>query len=56
MTDGTAHYNESHYRISVYYDLAKVAVNRLAFSQRTDELESYGATAVAITPDGYVPQ
>ena len=26
MTDGTAKYNASHYRISVYYDLAKVAV------------------------------
>ena len=42
-------YNASHYRISVYYDLAKVAVNRLAFSQG-HELAPYGATAVAITP------
>src|SRR6185369_6815049 len=33
VTDGTTEYNSSHYRISVYYDLAKVAVNRLAFSQ-----------------------
>src|SRR5205823_13251679 len=33
VTDGTTKYNASHYRISVYYDLAKVAVNRLAFSQ-----------------------
>ena len=33
VTDGTRHYNESHYRISVFYDLAKVSVNRLAFSQ-----------------------
>jgi NAD(P)-dependent dehydrogenase (short-subunit alcohol dehydrogenase family) len=49
VTDGTAHYNASHYRISVYYDLAKTAVNRLAFSQG-HELEPYGATAVAITP------
>ena len=32
-----------------YYDLAKVAVNRLAFSQG-HELAPYGATAVAITP------
>ncbi len=38
-----------HYRISVFYDLAKVAVNRLAFSQG-HELAPYGATAVAITP------
>jgi NAD(P)-dependent dehydrogenase (short-subunit alcohol dehydrogenase family) len=49
MTDGTMRYNATHYRISVYYDLAKVAVNRLAFSQG-HELAPYGATAVAITP------
>lgn len=49
VTDGTMKYNASHYRISVYYDLAKVAVNRLAFSQG-HELAPYGATAVAITP------
>jgi NAD(P)-dependent dehydrogenase (short-subunit alcohol dehydrogenase family) len=49
VTDGTAYYNASHYRISVYYDLAKVAVNRLAFSQG-HELQPHGATAVAITP------
>ena len=49
VTDGTADYNASRYRISVFYDLAKVAVNRLAFSQG-HELEPYGATAVAITP------
>ena len=49
MTDGTTHYNASHYRISVFYDLAKVAVNRLAFSQG-HELADYGGTAVAITP------
>jgi NAD(P)-dependent dehydrogenase (short-subunit alcohol dehydrogenase family) len=49
VTDGTTKYNASHYRISVYYDLAKVAVNRLAYSQG-HELAPYGATAVAITP------
>ncbi|BAS10758.1 short chain dehydrogenase [Arthrobacter sp. Hiyo4] len=37
------------YRISVFYDLAKVAVNRLAFSQG-HELEPHGVTAIAITP------
>ena len=42
-------YNASHYRISVFYDLAKVAVNRLAFSQG-HELAPHGATAVAVTP------
>jgi NAD(P)-dependent dehydrogenase (short-subunit alcohol dehydrogenase family) len=49
VTDGTTHYNDSHYRISVFYDLAKVAVNRLAFSQG-HELAAHGAMAVAITP------
>ena len=49
MTDGTADYNASQYRINVFYDLAKVAVNRLAFSQG-HELAPHGATAVAITP------
>lgn len=49
VTDGTADHNMSRYRISVFYDLAKAAVNRLAFSQG-HELEPHGATAVAITP------
>lgn len=49
VTDGTTAYNASHYRISVFYDLAKVAVNRLAFSQG-HELAPFGGTAVAITP------
>jgi NAD(P)-dependent dehydrogenase (short-subunit alcohol dehydrogenase family) len=49
VTDGTTEYNASHYRLSVFYDLAKVAVNRLAFSQG-HELASHQATAVAITP------
>jgi NAD(P)-dependent dehydrogenase (short-subunit alcohol dehydrogenase family) len=49
VTDGTTKYNSEHYRISVYYDLAKVAVNRLAFSQG-HELAPYGATAVCVTP------
>ncbi len=47
VTDGTLEYNASHYRLSVFYDLAKVAVNRLAFSQG-HELKPHGATAVAI--------
>ncbi|GAA0902242.1 SDR family oxidoreductase [Virgisporangium aurantiacum] len=49
MTDGTTDHNASNYRISVFYDLVKVAVNRLAFSQG-HELARYGATAVALTP------
>jgi NAD(P)-dependent dehydrogenase (short-subunit alcohol dehydrogenase family) len=49
VTDGTTGYNAPRYRISVYYDLAKVAVNRLAFSQG-QELATHGGTAVAVTP------
>jgi NAD(P)-dependent dehydrogenase (short-subunit alcohol dehydrogenase family) len=49
VTDGTTEHNASQYRISVFYDLAKVAVNRLAFSQG-HELKPHGATAIAITP------
>jgi NAD(P)-dependent dehydrogenase (short-subunit alcohol dehydrogenase family) len=49
VTDGTAAYNASHYRLCAFYDLAKVAVNRLAFSFG-HELGPRGATAVAVTP------
>lgn len=49
VTDGTRDDNASRYRISTFYDLAKVAVNRLAFSAG-HELAPHGATAVAITP------
>jgi NAD(P)-dependent dehydrogenase (short-subunit alcohol dehydrogenase family) len=49
VTDGTREYNASHYRISAYYDLAKVSINRLAYSQG-HELESRGCTAVSLTP------
>ncbi|MBO4207787.1 SDR family oxidoreductase [Micromonospora echinofusca] len=47
--DGTTAYNDRNYRLSVFYDLAKVSVNRLAFSQAR-ELAPHGATAVALTP------
>src|SRR5688500_2988703 len=49
VTDGTFEYNATHYRLSVFYDLAKISVNRLAFSQG-HELKPHGATAVSITP------
>ena len=49
VTDGTAEYNATHYRLCVFYDLAKVAVNRLAFSLG-HEVGPRGATAVAVTP------
>ncbi|MFI7522380.1 SDR family oxidoreductase [Micromonospora globbae] len=47
--DGTTAYNDHNYRVSLFYDLAKVSVNRLAFSQ-AKELEPYGCTAVALSP------
>ena len=49
VTDGTADYNAEHYRINPFYDLAKVAVTRLAWAHAKD-LAPHGATAVAITP------
>ena len=49
MTDGTREYNAAHYRLSAFYDLAKSAVLRLAFSQ-AEELKAFGCTAVALTP------
>jgi NAD(P)-dependent dehydrogenase (short-subunit alcohol dehydrogenase family) len=49
VTDGTADYNAGHYRINPFYDLAKVAVNRMAWAHGQD-LQPRGAVAVAITP------
>ncbi|HSN35976.1 MAG TPA: SDR family oxidoreductase [Arthrobacter sp.] len=49
MTDGTREYNAEHYRVSVFYDLVKAAVLRLAYSQ-AEELRPHGCAAVALTP------
>jgi NAD(P)-dependent dehydrogenase (short-subunit alcohol dehydrogenase family) len=49
MTDGTDEYNSTNYRVSFFYDLAKAAVNRMAFSL-AHELEPHGGTAVALSP------
>ena len=49
VTDGTAEYNADHYRVSLFYDLAKNAVIRLAWAQ-AQELAPHGASAVALTP------
>jgi NAD(P)-dependent dehydrogenase (short-subunit alcohol dehydrogenase family) len=49
VTDGTAEYNETHYRLSVFYDLAKTSAIRMAWAHAKD-LERHQATAVAITP------
>jgi NAD(P)-dependent dehydrogenase (short-subunit alcohol dehydrogenase family) len=49
MTDGTAEYNATRLRNSLFYDLAKSAVLRLGWAQ-AQELAPHGATAVALTP------
>lgn len=49
VTDGPASYNIDHYRINPFYDLAKAAVNRMAWAHAHD-LGPRGATAVALTP------
>ncbi|MFD0263367.1 SDR family oxidoreductase [Kitasatospora indigofera] len=49
MTDGTAEYNRTRYRVSFFYDIAKSAVLRMAFALG-HELGPRGATAVALTP------
>jgi NAD(P)-dependent dehydrogenase (short-subunit alcohol dehydrogenase family) len=49
VTDGTAAYNADHYRVSMFYDLAKTSVIRLAWAQ-AQELREHGGTAVALTP------
>ncbi|GAB3714845.1 SDR family oxidoreductase [Amycolatopsis oliviviridis] len=49
VNDGTTGYNSENYRVSFFYDLAKTAVNRMAFAL-AHELASHGGTAVAVTP------
>lgn len=49
VTDGTDEYNADHYRVSFFYDLAKAAVNRMAFAL-AHELEPHNGTAVSLTP------
>lgn len=47
--DGTDDYNRKNYRLSLFYDLAKVSINRLGWAQG-QELSPHGCTAVSITP------
>ena len=49
VTDGTAEYNATHYRINPFYDLAKVSVTRMAWAHAQD-LAPHGATSVSLTP------
>jgi NAD(P)-dependent dehydrogenase (short-subunit alcohol dehydrogenase family) len=49
MTDGTAEYNDANYRLSLFYDVAKTSVIRMAWAQ-AQELRPHGCVAVALTP------
>ncbi|GLX66570.1 short-chain dehydrogenase [Paenibacillus glycanilyticus] len=49
MTDGTAEYNQQHYRLSMYYDLVKNSINRMAWAL-SEEVKKHGCTAVSLTP------
>jgi NAD(P)-dependent dehydrogenase (short-subunit alcohol dehydrogenase family) len=49
VTDGTAEYNATNYRVSLFYDLAKTSVVRMGWAQ-AHELRPHGGTAVALTP------
>ncbi|MBN3892561.1 MAG: SDR family oxidoreductase [Nostoc sp. JL31] len=49
ITDGTAEYNGKNYRLSLFYDLAKTSVIRMACGL-AQELKPHQCTAVALTP------
>lgn len=49
MTDGTDDYNRDNYRLSAFYDLAKVSINRLGWSL-AQEIKPFGCTALSLTP------
>lgn len=49
ITDGTQAYNEEHYRLSLFYDLAKTSILRMAKSL-AHELAPYQGTAVSVSP------
>jgi NAD(P)-dependent dehydrogenase (short-subunit alcohol dehydrogenase family) len=49
LTDGTVEYNNTHYRLSMYYDQAKTSVIRIAWAL-AQELKPHECTAVALTP------
>jgi NAD(P)-dependent dehydrogenase (short-subunit alcohol dehydrogenase family) len=49
ITDGTAEYNSQNYRLSLFYDLAKTSVIRMAWAL-AQELQPHQCTAVVLTP------
>jgi NAD(P)-dependent dehydrogenase (short-subunit alcohol dehydrogenase family) len=49
ITDGTAEYNSQNHRLSLFYDLAKTSVIRMAWAL-AQELQPHQCTAVVLTP------
>ena len=49
VTDGTSEYNNHNYRVSLFYDLAKTSVIRMAWSL-AQELKPHDCTAVTLSP------
>ncbi len=49
VTDGTREYNDEHYRVSLFYDLAKTSLVRMAWVL-AEELDPYECTAVSLSP------
>ena len=49
LTDGTSDYNDKNYRLSLFYDLAKTSVIRMAWCL-AHELEAHQCTALALSP------
>ncbi len=49
ITDGTAEYNDKNYRLSLFYDLAKTSLIRMAWAL-AQELQPHQCTAFALTP------
>src|SRR4029450_7924733 len=49
LTDGTAEYNDANYRLTLFYDLAKTSIIRIAWAL-AQELGKHQCTAVALSP------
>lgn len=49
VTDGTAEINSKNYRVSLFYDLAKTSINRMAWAL-AKELAPHNCTALSLTP------
>lgn len=49
VTDGPADYNQKNYRLSPFYDLTKVAANRMGWAHAQD-LAKHGATSLSLSP------